>query len=360
VSMDFPKTPEDISSQWLGDRLREVAVLAKGSVASVAIEPFAEGLGILGKLVRLTPTYSEDAEGEMPSSLVAKFPAEAEANLQLAHGMRFYQREYEFYERAASRTPFRVPRMHYSAIDDANNFLLLMEDVPATMCDQVAGATAEQVSAIVPALARHHAAYWDRSDLDWAVTFADPALAGIVEGIYHMCVGVTLDAFFDVISAEMRDVIRAVDGNIGTIWNKLCEGPPTLVHGDFRVDNIGVDAAGAVVAFDWQISGINTGPYDLGFMMSQSVDPDVRAAIEMEQVRAYYRTLCDNGVEHYTFERCLEDYKRTVLVCAIYPVITCGMLDVSTERGKAFGAASLRRSLSAIEALEAHALLPSV
>jgi len=353
--MTFPKSPEELTATWLGDTLKAAGVSSADAIEGLTVEPFAEGLGILGKLVRV---HAQPATDAAPRSFVAKFPCDAEANLQLAHGMRFYQREHDFYTHAAAQTPFRVPAIHFQAIDAEHNFVLLMEDLDqVTMCDQVAGATAEQVVAIVPALAKHHAAFWQR-ELDWAVSFRDPALAQIIESIYAMCKGPTLDAFADVISNEMREVIEAVDGNIGTLWNTLCDSPTTLVHGDFRVDNIGFEPDGSVVAFDWQICGINTGPYDLGFMMSQSVNPEVREQIEQDQVRAYHRTLCDNGVDDYTFDTCMRDYRRTILACIIYPVITCGMLDVSTERGREFGRLSLRRSLSAIEALNAQDLLP--
>lgn len=354
--MNVPRDPNQLDAKWLSGCLREAGVLRRGDVSGVRVEPFAEGLGVLGRLVRLHLMYSEP-DPASPRTLVAKFPSLSEANLGLAHGMHLYEREIYFYEDARARTPFVVPRAFFSHIDAAHRFVLVMEDLSETnMCDQVAGATADELVPLVTALARHHAAFWGKVPAR-LVRFDDPTFAATIGSIYHAAVGPALERFGDRFSPELRDAALRLDGQIGALWSRLCKSPTTMVHGDFRLDNLGFARDGQVVCFDWQISGLNTGPYDLGFLLSQSVDPEVRAPVERDLVRRYHQTLLACGVRDYAFETCWEDYRRTVMVCLIYPVIVCGLLDVSNERGRRFGEASLDRSLSAVEALQATTLL---
>lgn len=336
--------PEDLTPAWIA------RCVGQGPIDRISVEELGEGLGVLGRLVRIR------LEGDGPATLVAKFPSLHAPNRQLAQAMHLYRREILFYRRFAARTPFVVPRTFHTSIDDQDGFAILMEELGDTrMCDQVAGGSRDELNRIVPVLARHHAAFLGQP-LDGAVRFDDPRLADVIGGIYHAAVGPALEHFADDFAPRMRAAARRLDGCVGALWTRLCQGPSTLAHGDFRLDNLGFAPDGQVVCFDWQISGVNVGTYDLGFLMSQSVEPEIRASLDREIVGAYHDALCAGGATGYGLEQCFEDYRRTVLVCLIYPVIVCGMLDVTNERGRAYAAASLRRSLAAIEALDADRL----
>ena len=63
---------------------------------------------------------------------------------------------------------------------------------------------------------------------------------------------------------------------------------------------------------DWQLATRGVGTYDTGYLMSQSVNVDVRRAHEEDLVRLYHRTLIENGVQGYSFEACWEDYRWAI------------------------------------------------
>jgi hypothetical protein len=132
--------------------------------------------------------------------------------------------------------------------------------------------------------------------------------------------------------------------------------PLTLCHGDLRLDNVfwgSADGSSPVTLVDWQIAIKARGPYDVGYFMSQSVDPGVRAANEERLVREYHRALVAGGVKDYSFDDCWEDYKVTVMFCLTYPVVACGSVDLANERGLDLATKMLQRSLSAIRDLKA-------
>ncbi len=78
----------------------------------------------------------------------------------------------------------------------------------------------------------------------------------------------------------------------------------------------------------------------------------------MDLLRMYHGTLVDNGVKNYSFEACLEDYRKTVLFCLCYPVISGGTYDMSNSRTVELVETMLDRSVSAIVDLNAAELLP--
>jgi aminoglycoside phosphotransferase (APT) family kinase protein len=73
---------------------------------------------------------------------------------------------------------------------------------------------------------------------------------------------------------------------------------PTIVHGDFKLDNVMWDASGAtptvIALFDWEMSTIGDPLADLGWMLTYWTDPDdseMRRSVvsSMEGAPGYYR-----------------------------------------------------------------------
>ena len=67
--MDFPRTVDEITPDWLTQVLRECGVIGDASVESYEIAKFDGGLA--GQVNRLIPKYSRTAQGS-PNSLVLK------------------------------------------------------------------------------------------------------------------------------------------------------------------------------------------------------------------------------------------------------------------------------------------------
>ena len=62
--------------------------------------------------------------------------------------------------------------------------------------------------------------------------------------------------------------------------------PWTIVHGDFRADNL-LFGGDRVVVVDWQTVGLGPGPGDLSYLLGASLTPDDRRAQEAGLVDRY-------------------------------------------------------------------------
>lgn len=362
--MTLPANEEQITAEWLTTALRDAGALPAGEVTSVRGERIAEGVGLMGRLARLTLEYA-GADDDAPRSLIAKFPTEVPQNLQIAQLYRFYDRECDFYSRGAAHTPLRVPRPYVEQRDGEGGFVLLLEDLAqpgARVGDQIAGNAPEDALAAVRALARHHAALWGKTDdLDWLVNANEPTFCAVLKQSYGQSVGPTLEGFGDRFSPAMRELTETMASHTDHFMNvAFDEGRPlTLAHGDFRADNIFYDVGSdGLAVVDWQISSRGYGPVDLGYHLTQSITSDVRRAIEKDAVATYHRTLEESGVTGYSVEQCWEDYREAALFCIVYPITVCGSLDLSIPRARALGDIFLTRSLDALTDLNAAEKLP--
>lgn len=99
----MPKQVDEITVDWLNEVLDDEF----GSIESIDITRFAEGVGILGELARLTLTYAPGETG--PATLVAKCQSPSTENQHLSEMMGFYLREVNFYQHVANRVDIRVP-----------------------------------------------------------------------------------------------------------------------------------------------------------------------------------------------------------------------------------------------------------
>jgi aminoglycoside phosphotransferase (APT) family kinase protein len=163
-----------------------------------------------------------------------------------------------------------------------------------------------------------------------------------------------------MLSADELDTATRLGPRMLPILDYVAKPPMTLCHGDLRLDNVfwgSPENDATVTIIDWQISGKARGAYDVGYFMSQSVEPAVRAANEERIVREYHRQLVDAGVSGYGADQCWDDYRLATMFCLVYPVVACGSVDLANERGRELATKMLSRSLSAIRDLKADELL---
>jgi hypothetical protein len=118
------------------------------------------------------------------------------------------------------------------------------------------------------------------------------------------------------------------------------------------------DSDGSMTLCDWQIVQRAPAAYDIGYFMSQSMDPADRRACEMDLLRDYHGKLEQYGVEGYTFDQLLEDYRLSAMYCLVYPVISGGMLDLANQRGTGLVSAMLDRSMATVRDLSCDERIP--
>jgi aminoglycoside phosphotransferase (APT) family kinase protein len=80
--------------------------------------------------------------------------------------------------------------------------------------------------------------------------------------------------------------------------------PFSLVHGDYRLDNLMFGADGAVTALDWQTLTIGPPLQDVAYFLGTSVEPAIRRLHEEQILRRYHSSLVDEGVRDFDWDRC--------------------------------------------------------
>ena len=139
---------------------------------------------------------------------------------------------------------------------------------------------------------------------------------------------------------------------------RLSEGPFTLSHGDYRLDNIFFGAGDvALKVCDWQLVDRSRGARDLAYFTSQSLIPELRAEIERSLVERYVERLVSHGVDDYPFDVAWHDYRLATAFGFVYPVIAGGSLDHADERATNLTGEMFRRSVRAIVELDALELI---
>lgn len=359
--MTLPTNETELTPEWLTQTLRESGALERGRVTKARLTRIAEGEGLMARLFRVELDY-EGADSAAPRSLIAKMPMDTPQNRGVADFYQMYQRECDFYEHFARRSPLRVPKA-YGLVrgGESSDFVLLLEDLGKyRIGDQVKGNRDEDAINAIAALAAHHATFWgEAQNLTQLLDYSRPDFSAALDHTYRNSVQPTIDAFPEYFTPALRELALAVTDKTHALLTAELDKPRTILHGDFRSDNLFYDLPDAPVAMiDWQIVGRGYGPFDVAYHLTQSVTPEVRRQIERPALEGYLRVLQENGVKDLSFSDLWESYRFNTLFALVYPVTICGSLDLSNPRGRALGEMVITRSLSAITDLNAGEKLP--
>jgi Ecdysteroid kinase-like family len=363
--LTFPARPEQVSSDWLTDVLRDSGSLNEARITGIEREAISAGVGFLGQLVRLTLRYDRRESGA-PASLIGKFPIDQEWGRQIAAFYGFYRTEVGFYRELAPRISLRTPRCYFSAInDEATEFALLMEDMSTTgrVGDQVGGCKFTQAELAFKHLAVLHASWWNRdelSELSWLPTLVELARAALSQA-YPQGWRPFVEAYGHVLPADVREAAPDLNERVLKLVDEFEGGPMTLVHGDWRLDNFFFGNAGAgygLAVVDWQVTNRGYPTYDLAWFLGGNLEPEQRRQWEGELIRLYQRTLAEKGVADYSFDECWQDYRRNLLAILAGSIMAnFATFDPTNERGVAPFELLLRRYSAAVSDLHAMELL---
>jgi hypothetical protein len=344
----IPDGPHHLTADWLSDVLGV-------PVAEVSVTPV--GTGQTGSSYRLSLTYAEDTP--LPSTFVAKLAAEdPDVRQRVSLG---YRAELAFYDTIATTVKVPVPRCWYSAAsEDASSFVLLMSDLsPSVQGDQLAGCTPEAALPGALALAGLHGPRW--SDPQWlslAVTVMPKPDAEGAKGLGDIA-RLATDLFLDKLGPRMdsghREVLNNYPDRVGD-WLMLRPERFSLLHGDFRLDNLMFAPDGSITVVDWQTLSVGLPGRDLAFFVATSLTPTDRRSAEHALVSAYHDALITEGVTDYSAQECFEDYRIGLLHVLL--IATLGWaFSTSTERGDEMMLVMVDRACTAIEDLDAYALV---
>jgi hypothetical protein len=362
-TMDIPAGPEQVTAEWLTDALRQNGIIERSAVSSLDVRVIGEGSGFIGQLARIGLTYDAPEAGA-PASLIAKFPGASAGGREIGNLFRFYEREIRFYEEIADQVEMRTPKRYHSAMDvGRGEYVLLLEDLaPAVVGDQLAGCMLPEARLAVEELAKFHATWWQSPQLrtmDWMLVVDDPVHQSAQQS-YADAWQPFVDNFATGLSKDMLGVAERIGGKVIDLQHRLADEPWTIMHGDYRLDNMFFAPPGAPPALsvvDWQITSRGRGIFDLTYFICGALPPALRKAHERELVRTYHDILLAHGVRDYGWEQCWREYRMGALYLFVYVVISLGTLDSANERGVALFDAWLDRATTAVAELGAAELL---
>ena len=317
----FPTSPEGLGPAELTRYLRAAGVLVEGRVTAALYEMI--GAGKMGDNARYFVSY-DGATGNAPTTLVAKFPAADDRARAMAGAAGAYYNEVMFYRVLAPRTSIRTPAVYSSEISaDRGSFLLLLEDMsPAEPGIQMVGEThSHTVAALREAVKLAATFYGDSSlaGLDHVVgstrggdnaEFAQALLEDAWPGF--------VDRFGDDLAADCLAFGERYAANFASTAASY-EGATTLVHGDFRSENI-LFLRDTATTVDWQTPSEASPLTDIAYFLGGSVEVDDRRAWERELVSGCRRQFLDAGVELGEAE-CWDMYRRAAMHGIIITVL---------------------------------------
>jgi len=313
--------PQPASAGYLTDALRRSGALGVARVREVGVE--SDRRLILSRILRLRLTYDGPA-ADAPASVILKTALPEPIVTAWNAGLQ----EVTFYRQIAAAMPQRLVPLCYDAhYETPQAWHLLLEDLTdshVVATQWPLPPTRQQCEAIVTALGRLHAAWWD-----------DPRL------------GVSVGAWLD--SDAMNQRLRRMTENYARFADRIGEDLPparralyerllgaaprlqmryhahrnvTIVHGDAHVWNSFLPRQGGddVRLFDWDGWRIGVGSNDLAYMMATHWYPDRRQRLERAMLDHYHTVLLANGIGDYDRRALDEDYRLSVLWQIMTPV----------------------------------------
>jgi len=299
--------PTLISPMWLTQVLRASGTLVEGNVVNVEWEMI--GTGKMGDNARFSLTY--DGDYNAPARLIAKLPATDETARAVAGGMGAYLKEVMFYKELAGQSAICTPKIYLAMIDDNSDFIILMEDLaPAEPGSQLIGETIERAQQAIAEAAKLHAAFHAKNELlgrDY-ITHTDADTAAFGQELMQQNWPGFVQRFGHGLSEESIAFGDEYVANHAR-WVARYNGPKTLIHGDFRTENILFSENKRAAVVDWQTLTESCGMADIAYFIGGSLDIDYRRAHEKALVEYYRQRLVEAGIE-LSSEECWQQYRE--------------------------------------------------
>lgn len=353
---------EQVTPQWLTDVLSRSGALTRGAVASFDV---ADGRGNWSSNARLAVSYTTGAQGARPRSLFLKM-----VDTDLGDGEFFGPSEVDYYTRDYVDVPeaplLRCYDARYS--EALRRYHVLLDDVAETHINaSEKEPTLAYGLALAEGLAALHARWWGGERLAEAgapLHSADHirSFVAIAEpGVDHI-----LRRFSSELQPHWPDAMRELFA-----WHPQAmidrTGDPngfTLIHGDTGEQNILVPRDGDRPVyiidrqpFDWSLTTW-LGAYDLAYAMVLDWPVELRRRWEMPVLERYHARLVAQGVQGYSWQRLVDDY-RLCAAMGVYVAVEYCRSGIN-ERWISAWLTMLQRSLLACDDLDCRALWKGV
>lgn len=365
TQLTVPTSLDAISPTWLSSALQKLWGPRQIQVAHVEAETIAVGEGFAGGLGRLTIEYAPDSTPG-PKTLIAKMVSAHLPTRKLLTTLGVYEREVRFYQNAASEISMRTPKCFLATWDsESYGFILLLEDMAKLRSqDQIVGCPVDDAELVVTELAKFHASMWNShllEDWDWAPKW--DAGASLFKNLYPTWIRQLQQNFPNVTSDDFRRTADLIGPHVASIKTRLAQGPVTLSHGDYRLDNMffeDTNSGKSLVVFDWQALRVGRAPYDLAYFLGTSMAAEDRLAHQQRLKSLYFETLTRSDVVDYSEADFNEDFDYAILDLVSFTALIGGNLNFDNERGRQFAGVFMGRLADAVSEVDAERLIANL
>lgn len=193
-----------------------------------------------------------------------------------------------------------LPLINWINSKKVARYVLMIENLEGLRVgDQVAGCSRDDARLALSSMAQLHAQFWGNaaalSPYAWLIPLelaAKPA---------QMMFRTTLAPFKAAnpwLTQDQLALLEWLHQHYFSMVDAMMKRPATLLHGDFRLDNLCFDdAKGEVVLFDWQTLGIGAGATDLGYFLSAAITEDADVSETAALIEHYQAELARCGVD---------------------------------------------------------------
>lgn len=357
TSPDVITSLEQVTSEWLTSVLGNSDALTGGAVTAFDVET---GGGNWSANARLTVHYMDDAQGARPRRLFLKMVnADLDDEFFGPSEVAYYTRDYAGVENAP------LLRCHDARFsDEEKRYHLLLDDVSETHIQAAKKPpTISYGRTLAEGLAAMHAHWWGGQRL------AEAGAPIHSEG--H------IRRFAEIARPGAGHIVEDLSGDLKPHWPALIEDlfanhPDamvrraqndngfTLIHGDVGDSNVLVPREGDRPIyiidrqpFDWSLTTW-LGVYDLAYAIVLDWEVDVRRGLEIPVLRQYHAHLIENGVDGYSWEQLMDDYRICVAMGVYIATEYCrGGIN---EKWRPVWSQMLRRALTACDDLNCREL----
>ena len=371
VQADVPFSIEEFTPEWLSNSLDAAGVLQGVTVTDLNLQLLGEQVGYNGEVALLEPTYSS-ADTPAPRTMVLKIPVSS-INRITGQTMGLYEKEIRFYRDLAPTLRIRTPDHYCSALDQADDpdvilqrlegmnrlpiwtirlimalasrladshprrYALVIEDLSGCrMGNQEDGCSEQDLEQVIKTMARLHAQFWKDDALakmTWIAPFA--ATSRFMHMRYLQGIRRYLKEEASRLDAHQREVLEWLRSNGIALTERFAEQPPTLLHGDFRLDNIAFDdAKGEVILFDWQTMIAGPAASDLAYFISATLPEEADEAEVNRLLSLYQQALEVEGITLTTAHlRWQYEVGMVTMLHRLLPTTFPGMMAEDSGRG---------------------------
>jgi len=247
-----------------------------------------------------------------------------------ARKLHVFDRELAAYNLLAPLRGKRSPYLYCgTSVDHGSDGFLLMEEIKNTRnIDQIQGLAWNDLRSAVLAIAQVHAYFWNSPALKKA--------KGLPLHHYMRAheLKQNLPRFlrWAKLSDENKGLFSTLPDRIPSVLARLKKRPFTLVHGDFRSDNIFFQGKKARL-IDWGLSFVGCPAFDIARLAGGSSREPLTLMQHVELFNLWHRELLRNKARNYPSHEAWQDYRDAILLTITIPVTNAPTLAKFSTQG---------------------------